>query len=413
MHKKRLVITGVGVVSPIGIGKDQFWHSLWEGQAGFRPISLFDASDLKVGVAGEISDFNPQEILGKKGLIDLDRATTLLLSSAKFCLQDSQIELTNINSVITGICVGTTFGSLNSLSEFDEQSLQEGPNFVNASRFPNTVINSPASRLAIRYGVKGPNATVSTGFCASLDALEYAVDMINSGRAERIIVGGLEEMCVQTFLGFYRLGYLSGLKNNYEPVSCPFDKRRDGIVFSEGCGIFMVEELDAAVDRNAHIYAEILGIGSDFDPFRLHKFNPKASGMIEAMFSALEDASIEAGEVDCIYANANSTPDGDSVESRAIKEVFQKQADKIPVTAIKSMTGESFSAGGSFSLAGALGTLETGLIPPIVNLEEADVKCRLNFVYDSARMDNVDKIMINAFGPNGANSALVIGRYSE
>jgi 3-oxoacyl-[acyl-carrier-protein] synthase II len=135
--------------------------------------------------------------------------------------------------------------------------------------------------------------------------------------------------------------------------------------------------------------------------------------MIEAMFSALEDASIEAGEVDCIYANANSTPDGDSVESRAIKEVFQKQADKIPVTAIKSMTGESFSAGGSFSLAGALGTLETGLIPPIVNLEEADVKCRLNFVYDSARMDNVDKIMINAFGPNGANSALVIGRYSE
>ncbi|MBI4706335.1 MAG: beta-ketoacyl-[acyl-carrier-protein] synthase family protein [Candidatus Omnitrophica bacterium] len=411
MRKKRIVITGIGVVSPVGLGKEAFWHNLWEGKPGFGPISLFDTSDLKVKVAGEASGFNPQEILGKRGLIDLDRATTLLLSAAKFCLQDSQIDLANINSPTTGICIGTTFGSLNSLSEFDEQSLQEGPNFVNASRFPNTVINSPASRAAIRYGIKGPNTTVSTGFCASLDALEHAVDTINAGRAERIIAGGLEEMCIQTFLGFYRLGYLSGLKNNYEPTSCPFDKRRDGIIFSEGSGVFLVEELDAALNRNAHIYAEVLGIGSDFDPFRLHKFNPKARGMIEAMQFALEDAGIDTGKIDCIFANANSTPDGDYVEARAIREVFQKQADEVPVTAVKSITGESFSAGGSFALAAALGTLETGLIPPIVNFEQADAASRLNFVSDSARMDNVDKIMINAFGPNGANSSVVIGRY--
>lgn len=409
-NKKRIVITGVGVISPIGIGKDQYWESLERGISKFKPITLFDASDLKVKIAGEITEFNPKEILGKKGLIDLDRATALLLSTTKFALEDAKLEINKSNSKKTGISIGTTFGSLNSLSEFDRESLEEGPNFVNPSRFPNTVINSPASRTAIRYSVKGPNSTLSTGFCASIDAVEYAVFCINSNRAERMISGAVEEMCIQTFIGFYKLGYLSGL-NDDEPKSCPFDKRREGIIFSEGSAVFILEELDSALTRKAHIYAEVLGIGSNFDPFRLDKFNPKGTGIIEAMKLALENANLKPKDIDCIFANANSTKDADLVETKAIKEVFGNLAGRIPVTAIKSMIGESFGASGSMALAAALASIEKDFIPPTVNLEEKDKECDLDYVPNNVRNQKLNKIMINSFGSNGANSILIIERY--
>ncbi len=411
MNKKRIVITGIGVISPIGIGKDQYWQSLSEGKSGFKPITLFDTSDLKVKIGGEITEFNPIDILGKKGLIDLDRATTLLLSATKFALEDSRIDLSNINSPVTGISIGTTFGSLNSLSQFDRQSLEEGPNFVNASRFPNTVVNSPASRVAIRYGVKGPNATISTGFCAFSDALEYAVHCMNADRANRIIVGAVEEMCFQTFFGFYKLRYLSGLDGSHDPISCPFDRRRDGVVFSEGSAVFVLEELEEAQKRNANIYVEVLGVGSNFDPFRLDKFNPKGTGVIEAIKLALNNASLKINDIDCIFANANSTQDADSVETKAIKEVFGNKASEMPVTAVKSMIGEVFSSSGALSLAAALGSIVKDFIPPTINLKEKDPMCDLDYVPNKARTQKLDKIIINSFGPNGANSVLIIGRY--
>ena len=341
----------------------------------------------------------------------MDRSTTLLLSATKFALEDSQIDLLNINSPLTSISVGTTFGSLNSLSQFDRQSLEEGPNFVNASRFPNTVVNSPASRVAIRYGVKGPNATISTGFCAAIDALDYAVHCINANRADRIIVGAVEEMCFQTFFGFYRLGYLSGLSNDSEPLSCPFDRRRDGIIFSEGSAVFILEDLKVAEERKANIYAEVLGIGSNFDPFRLDKFNPKGTGIIEAMKLALTNASLKSNDIDCVFANANSTQDADAVETKAIKDVFRANASEIPITAIKSMIGETFSSSGAFAVAAALGSITKDFIPPTVNLKEKDPVCDLDYVPNKARTQKVDKIMVNSFGPNGANSVLIIGRY--
>lgn len=409
--KKRVVITGVGVVSPIGIGKNQYWQNLSEGKHGFKPITLFNTSDLKVKIGGEITEFNPVNILGKKGLIDLDRATTLLLSATKFALEDSLVDLSNINSPTTGISIGTTLGSLNSLSQFDRQSLEEGPNFVNASRFPNTVVNSPASRTAIRYGIKGPNSTISTGFCASTDALEYAVHCINSNRADRMIAGAVEEMCFQTFFGFYRLGYLSGLNNN-EPLSCPFDRRRDGIIFSEGSAVFILEDLKIAEERNANIYAEILGVGSNFDPFRLDKFNPKGIGIIEAMKLALTNSSLTPNDIDCIFANANSTQDADLIETKAIKEVFGVKT-KISITAIKSIVGESFSSSGALAIAAALGGITGDFISPTVNHKEKDPECDLDYVLNKTKKQKLNKVMINSFGPNGANSVLIIGRYKS
>jgi len=413
MNKKRVVITGVGVISPIGIGKNQYWQSLLEGKSGVRPITLFNTSNLKVKSGGEITDFNPQEILGKKGLIDLDRATTLLLSAAKFALEDSRIDISNINLPKTGISVGTTFGSLNSLSEFDQQSLDEGPNFVNASKFPNTVINSPASRIAIRYSITGPNSTLSTGFCSALDALEYAVFTINSNRADRMLVGAVEEMCIQTFLGFYNLNYLSGLNNNHAPISRPFDKKRDGIIFAEGAVVLILENLSSALERRAKIYAEVLGIGSGFEPFNLHKFNPKGTSLVKVMNSALDNAHLRFKNIDCIFANANSSIDADTVETNAIKKVFGGKEKSPPITAIKSMLGETFSAAGGLAVAAALGSMQNNFIPSTINLEETDAQCDLDYVPNISRRIEINKVMINSFGPNGAGTSLVIAKWPQ
>jgi 3-oxoacyl-[acyl-carrier-protein] synthase II len=410
MQKKRIVITGIGVISSIGIGKDAYWQALQEGKSGVKPITLFDTSDLKVKVGGEISEFNPEYLLEDKNLYDLDRATLLLNSATKLALQDAQLEINEDNSKSIGVSVGTTFGSLHSISEFDRESLREGPRYANPSIFPSTVGNSPASRVSIRFKIKGFNSTISTGMSAALDAIDYARDFINLNRIKVVVAGTVEDFCMQTFLGFYKLGYLSGLKSNSEPISCPFDKRRDGIIFSEGSSVLILEELESARKRKVKIYAEILGIGSCFDPARFYKYNPKGTGMIESMNLALKDADLEPQYIDCIFANANSTQDADRIETEAIKNVFGDYVKEIPITAIKSMIGETFSCSGGLATVAAICALNQSFIPPTINYQEKDSNCNLYYVINKPRKNKLTKVMVNTFGPNGANTTLIIGK---
>jgi 3-oxoacyl-[acyl-carrier-protein] synthase II len=406
---KRIVITGVGVLAPNGIGKEEFWTAIFQGKPGFRPISLFDTADLKVKVGGEITNFDPKAILGSKSLMDLDRATLLLSAAAKLALDDAKLNITQDNAKQIGVSIGTTFGSLHSISKFDRESLSEGPRYANPSVFPSTVGNSPASRLSIRFNIKGFNSTISTGMCAALDALDYACDFINLGRTNTVIVGSVEDFTIQTFLGFYKLKYLSGLHNGNLPLSCPFDKRRDGIIFSEGSSVFVVEEMDSALKRKANIYAEILGIGSCFDPAKFYRFDPKGEGMVQAMHLALNNAHLKPQDIDCIFANANSTRDADKIETKAIKEVYGNYADKIPVTAIKSMLGETFSASAGLATAAAIAALEKNQIPPTINYKVKDPECELDYVVNELRKTKLQRVMLNAFGPNGANTVVIIG----
>lgn len=410
MDTKRIVITGIGVVSPIGIGKEDFWQNLFKGNSGFKPITLFDTSDFKVKVAGEVTEFNPKDILGNQGLMDLDRATLLLLSAAKLALEDANLNITEENTKHIGVSVGTTFGSLHSTSRFDQESLKEGPRYVNPSIFPSVVGNSPASRLNIRFKIKGFSSTISTGMCSSLDAIDYARDFIRLNRNNIIIAGSVEDLSIQTFLGFYKLKYLSGLGDRGEPLSCPFDKRRDGIIFSEGSVVFILEDLNSARERKADIYAEILGIGSCFDPSKFYKYNPDGKSMSEAMRLVLKDADMSSEDIDCIFANANSTQDADYIETKAIKEVFGGNALKIPITAVKSMLGESYSVSGGLSLLAAVGSLKNNSIPPTINHKDKDVRCNLGYVFNKAQKNRINRAMINTFGSNGANTVLIVGR---
>lgn len=407
---KRIVISGLGIISPIGIGRDNYSNALYNGKTGFRDITIFDTSSLNLHTAGEINEFDPIAILGKKGIRTLDRSTRLINSAAKLAIDDSNLLITDENTSFTGVTIGTTFGSLHSISQFDREGLIEGPKYVNPSHFPNTVINSPASQVSIRFKIKGFNTTISTGFCAGIDAVSYACDFIKLNRADIVLAGGVEELCEETFLGFYTLGCLSG-SDGTEPVSCPFDARRNGMIISEGAAVMVLEDEDHAKKRGANILAEVLGYGNAFDPFTDMNFNHKGKGLIDAIITAMHEASIPIERIDYISASANSTKGLDRMETEVIKETFGQYAHKIPVSSIKSMVGESYSASGALSLSAAVCSIQNGFIPPTVNYLEKDPECDLDYVPNIARGKNINNVLVLSSDPFGNNAAMIIGRY--
>lgn len=412
--RKRIVITGLGILAANGIGKEEFWTALKEGRSGVGPVSLFGTSNLRSKLGGQIPDFNAEAIFGPKGLRNLDRSTKLALCASKMALDDAGIKhpLGEDATDDFGVSLGSTMGSVWSISEFDKDALRDGPRNVNPALFPNTVINSPASHISIAFNIQGFNCTMSTGFCSSPDAIFYAMNMISLYEYKVVLAGGVEELCEQTYKGFYKIGHLAGSRTGKEELDCPFDKRRNGIVLGEGCSIFVLEELEHAMGRGASIYAEVLGYGTAFDPACRNIYSPKAEGAAEAMRRCLEDAGLAADDIDYIAAGANSTLDCDAMEALAVGKVFGKRAAKVPISAVTSMVGESFSASGAVNLAAALGAIAKGFLPPTINYEREDRRCDLDVVPNKARQARVDKVMVDSFSPTGPSSILAIGRYS-
>ena len=406
--RKKVVITGVGVLSPIGMGRDAYWGALSRGEKGFRPITLFDAAPFAVKLAGEITGFDPMEYLGKKGLRELDRSTRLLCSAARLAIEDAHLPITDADARSLGVAVGTTFGSLHSISQFDRSGLIEGPRFVNPSHFPNTVINSPASQVSIRFNIKGFNTTISTGFCAGLDAISYAADFIRQGRADAVLAGGVEELCEETFLLFHNLGYLSGMSGG-EPVSRPFDAARDGFVLSEGAAMLVLEDEQHAVNRGAEILAVVLGAGNAFDPASDSSFDRAGKGLKTAIELALDDAQSRPEDLEYVCACANGTKGLDRMETRVLKEALGGHALSVPVSAIKSMVGESFSASGALALTAVVGAIRNGFIPPTVSYHGPDPECDLDNVPNSARQRPVGRVLVTAADPYGQNAAVILG----
>lgn len=411
---KRVVITGIGVLASNGAGKDAFWKAIKEGISGIRPVTLFSTSTTRAKTAGEISNFKAESYLGDKGLRTFDRSTKLVLSASKLALDDAGFKypLDEDLSLRTGVSLGSTLGSVWSISEFDKQGLTDGPRSVNPALFPNTVINAPASQISIKFNIKGFNATISTGFSASLDAIDYGVSQIELYDYDVVLAGGVEELCIQTFLGFSKIGHLAGSREGKQEIDCPFDKRRNGIVLGEGACILVLEEYKHAKARKANIYAEILGYGTSFDPASRNIYSPKAKGATTAIELALEEASVKPGEIDYISASANSTLDCDVMETRAVNRVFGDKAKKIPISSVKSMIGDTFSASGAMNVAASIGAIAGDFIPPTINYEIKDDRCDLDYVPNAPRAAKIDKILVDSFTPTGVNSSLVIGRCS-
>jgi 3-oxoacyl-[acyl-carrier-protein] synthase II len=267
--------------------------------------------------------------------------------------------------------------------------------------------------MSIRFNIKGFNTTISTGFASSLDAIDYATNFIRLHDYDIVLTGGVEELCLQTFLGFHKIGHLAGSREGKPEINCPFDKRRNGIVLGEGACIFILEDMAHARKRGANIYAEIMGYGTSFDPESRNIYNPKAEGASKAMRFAMESAGTGPDDIDYISASANSTLDCDAMETRAIKRIFGERAKEIPVSSVKSMIGDTFSASGAMNLAASIGAITDGFIPPTVNYEVRDKRCDLDYVPNRAREADIGRVLINSFTPTGVNSSLVVGAFSN
>ena len=413
MAKKRIVITGLGILNGMGKSREEYWQALKDGKIGYRPITLFDASEFNVRIAGEISDFDATIYMGKKGLRTLDRSIKLMVSAGRLAIDDSQFQITEENTNDVGVSVGTTLGSLKSIADFDDVILKEGPRYVNPALFPNTVINAPASQVNIWHKIKGLSTTLSTGFTAALDAMSYAYNFLQWDRAKVIYAGGVEELCWHTFFCFHTLKFISGAKDGTEFINCPFDKRRNGITFGEGACLFCMEDVEHAKARNARILGEIASFGYSFDPFRLHKYNPRGTGLKLAIEDALNNAGLMATDIDYICANANSTVAADKIESMVIKQIFGEYGKKVPVSSVKSMVGECYSVTGGFSAAAALGAIHEGFIPPTMNYQEPDPDCDLNIIANKSCPANLKNVLVVGFAPSGASSCMILRKYEE
>jgi 3-oxoacyl-[acyl-carrier-protein] synthase II len=410
MTPERIVVTGVGVVSALGAGREAFWRGLAAGASGLRPLSLFTATPGASGLAGEIAEFSPAPFIGTKGIRHFDRTALLLASAAKLALEDAGVRSAAANPARDdriGIVVGSTYGSIGSIAAFDTDALREGPSYVNPMEFPNTVLNAPASRVSILLGVTGPNATISTGEASALDALGYATDFLRLGRAGAMLAGGVFGLGEDVYRGFAGTRALSG-SNGGDEVCAPFDRRRNGIVLGEGSCLLFLEPLAAARARGARIYGEITGYGNGFRP---RDADPVACGR-RVVRAAIGRARPLRADGWCVFGGASSSVVGDRLEAQTLRAAFDGDVACPPVSAIKSMCGECLDASGALQAAAALLALTERVVPPTINHRVADEECDVDCVPNAARHMEVTDALVTAFSCAGQCSALVLSACS-
>ena len=400
----RIVVTGMGVVSPIGIGTDQFWTAAINGVSGVRRVSSFDASSRRSQVAGEVPEFDPKTFLSAKVIEQTDRFSQLALLAAKLAVEDAG-GLDVYAPPRVAVSIGSGMGGF---STFESSALRKFRNQpVPPFTVPRTMANSAAAWIAIRYGLKGMNLTCSTACSSGANAIGGALDLLRAGRADAVIAGGAEACVLPlTMNGFEILHALTtGFNTDPTRASRPFSKGRDGFVMSEGAGILILEEEEHAKRRGAKIYACLAGYGQACDA--AHIVMPDLSGQVAAMEAAIEDARIAKDAVEHINAHATSTPLGDIVETRAIKTLFGDRAKNIAISATKSLIGHSIGASAAISSVATIMALHTGIVHPTINLDEADPECDLDYTPNQAQQKNPRAAICNAFGFGGNNASIV------
>lgn len=407
MKEKRVVITGIGIVSPVGIGKEEFWQAIEQGRSGIRPIKSFSTKPLKAKFAAEVNKFDIKKILNRDKVKDFNRAASFLCVSVKLALDDAKFDITDKNKDAIGICTATTISNTKSFSRFHREISKFGPLLVSPMIFPQTLLNSISSLAAIYFKIQGSNTTISTGFTAGLDAVRYGVNLISLGRAKMVLVTGVEEISSPSFMAFYKIGALAGIQG--KEVSYPFDRGRNGFILGEGAVALVLENEADAKKRKASICASVLGAGSFFDVHRTKRFNQSPRGMKKSMAGAIKESAVNIKDIDYISASANSTQTLDRLEVEAIKEVFGRYSKKIPVSSIKSMIGETFSGAGIFQIAATIGMMKKTFIAPTVNYK--DKNCDLYYVPNKTIKKKIKTALINNFSATGNNTSIMLGKY--
>lgn len=412
MNKKRVVITGMGVLSPIGIGKREFADSLREGKSGANPITAFDASNFATKFCANVKNFVPENFIDKKKARRMARFTQMGFIAAKMAIEDSKLDLSKENLSRIGVITGTGIGGLEITEEEHSVVLEKGPRRVSPFLIPMIITNMLPGEIAIEYGFTGPNYAVSSACASANHAIGNALRLLRYGDADVIITGGAEAAITDLAVsGFNNIKALSTRNDDIAKASRPFDLNRDGFVVGEGAGILVLETLEHAQARGAKIYAELAGYGASDDAYHMTAPDPEAKSVIKALELAIKDAEISKDEVDYINAHGTSTELNDKTETLAIKTVFGERAYKIPVSSTKSMTGHLLGAAAGVEAIAAILCMEEGFIHPTINYETPDPNCDLDYVPNVARNQQIHCAMSNSLGFGGHNATIVIKKY--
>ena len=405
---KRVVVTGLGSVTPFGVGRSSLFDALIAGRSAVSLISSFDTSDFKTKIAAEIKNFDPDPYFPKSETRRMDRFTQFAAVAAKDAVLDAKLDLNSLNKNRAGIVLGSGFGGITTTLEQHNILLERGAKRVSPMCVPMMIPNMAAGTLAILFGLRGPNETVCTACASSSHAIAAAFRMIQAGKADLMICGGSEAPVNPLILAaFSSMNALSRRNNEPEKASRPFDKDRDGFVLGEGAGILVLESFEHANARGANIYAEIAGAGSSADAFHITSPDPDGFGAESAMRAALADAAITPDEISAVTAHGTGTVANDPIETKVLKAVLGEHAYKIPVNSIKSMFGHALGAAAALEAVSAVSSLIEGVIPPTINLENPDPECDLNYVPNTARKVSLKYVMTDSFGFGGQNSVLI------
>ncbi|ANS76206.1 beta-ketoacyl-[acyl-carrier-protein] synthase II [Paenibacillus yonginensis] len=409
---ERVVVTGLGIVSPLGNSVEEFWSNMQQGKSGISYIDSFDTTGYKVKIAGVVHDFDPKALFGVKEARRMDRFCQFALAAAIQAVEDSGLDLEAIDHERMGVYVGSGIGGIESLLDQHKVLLSRGPERISPTLVPMMIANMAAAMISIHFKALGSTLAPVTACSIGNTSIGEAYFNIQAGRSDIIIAGGAEAAINPVSLSsFNNSTALSKSNDNPQGASRPFDATRDGFVMGEGSGILVLESLSHALSRGARIYGEIIGYGASSDAYHMVATPADGNGAARAMKLALKDADLLPEQIDVISAHATSTPIGDRSETAAIKAVFGEHAHRVPVTANKSMTGHMFGAAGGAEAVALVKTLQDGVIPPTVNLVQADPECDLDYVPNTARKADLTIGMSNSFGFGGHNAVIIIRKY--
>jgi 3-oxoacyl-[acyl-carrier-protein] synthase II len=407
-----VVVTGVGLVSAVGIGTRETWKALLEGKSGIAPVTHFDASAFSCRIAGEVRDFDPLQYVEKKEVKKMDVFIQYALAASTFAMEDSGLKITAENADRVGVFIASGIGGFATIEREHRNLLEGGPRKISPFFIPACIINLAAGQVSIRFGAKGPNSATATACSAGSHAIGDAAEIIRRGDAEAMIAGGSEAAITPMGIGgFAAMRALSTRNDAPEKASRPFDKDRDGFVVGEGAGVLVLETLDAALARGASIYAEVVGYGMTSDAYHITAPSQDGDGAVRVMTGALEDAKVRPDEVDYINAHGTSTPYNDRTETMAIKKVFGEHAHRLAVSSTKSMTGHLLGGAGGLEAGIAVLAIKEQIMPPTANYETPDPDCDLDYVPNKARPAELRHVLSNSFGFGGTNAALLFKRH--
>jgi 3-oxoacyl-[acyl-carrier-protein] synthase II len=411
---KRVVVTGMGVTSPVGNDLDTFWNSLCTGKSGIDRITFFDTSDYPTKVAGELKNIDFSKYVDLKEVKRTDRAILVGIVAAQMAIEDSGLDLNSVDLERCGTIIGSGIGGLTTLEAEHTKLMQRGPSRVSPFLIPMMIPDMAAGMISMSTGFKGPNYAVVSACASGAHSIGDAFMMIKCGLADVIMCGGTEAVITPlAFAGFCSMKAMTTRNDNPQKSSSPFDSKRDGFVMGEGAGIVIIESLEHALARNARIYAEVFGYGASGDAYHLSHPAPEGVGAQSAMKMALSSAGLKPSEIDYINAHGTSTPINDKYESCAISKVFGEDSRKVNISSTKSMTGHLLGASGAVEFVASALSCRDNIIPPTINYEDPDPECDLNYTPNTAVKRNVRYAMSNSFGFGGHNASLIVGKYES